>query len=81
MHEHKTHTQDIYYIHINIRICGTRGYIMLVHRNTKQHAPRCVERTGLKIKWKCIPDERNIVLSKGHVLYVCVVHSLNKNYI
>lgn len=35
----------------------------------------------IKIKWKCIPDERNIVLSKGNVLYVCVVHSLNKNYI
>lgn len=36
---------------------------------------------GEKIKWKCIPGERNIVLTKGHVLYVCVVHSLNKNYI
>lgn len=50
-------------------------------RHTRLHASRCVERTRLKIKWKCIPDERNIVLSKGHVLYVCVVHSLNKNYI
>jgi len=72
------------YTHIHTKY--TYKYTQDVHghvrvQHTKLHASRCVERARLKIKWKCIPDERNIVLSKGHVLYVCVVHSLNKNYI
>lgn len=70
-----THTHEVYTQHT--RSVRGRAHV----RHAKLHASRCVERARLKIKWKCIPDERNIVLSKGHVLYVCVVHSLNKNYI
>lgn len=73
-----THTQRVY----------TRRCTACIGTYTRDSRTRdqtritlCREKRSLKIKWKCIPDERNIVLSKGHVLYVCVVHSLNKNYI
>ena len=66
--------------HAHVKRTRTRN----TFTRTEVHMSRSKDLSKIKkemIKWKCIPGERNIVLSKGHVLYVCVVHRLNKTYI